>query len=92
MRKHTDGPWQVNPLGEEFESGSIFADTLANGARRLIATVSIGPESPANAKLIAASPELLASCKALLERYRIMVAADGPEALEAARVIAKVES
>lgn len=51
--EHTSGPWTVNPLGVDFEANSIFADTLANGRRRLIATVSTGADAPANARLIA---------------------------------------
>lgn len=41
----------------------------------------------ADARLIAASPELLGALKALLERYHIMGCGDGPEALQAQHAI-----
>ena len=48
-------------------------------------------EQEANARLISAGPDLLEACEALLERYRIMVAADGPECLQAIAAIAKAK-
>ncbi|WP_248321994.1 hypothetical protein [Caballeronia sp. Sq4a] len=58
--KHTPGPWTVNPRGDEGESNLVFANTLANGSRQLVASVAVGADAPANRRLIAAAPDLLA--------------------------------
>jgi S-adenosylmethionine:diacylglycerol 3-amino-3-carboxypropyl transferase len=54
--KWTKGKWTLNPLDLDYEDGSIFAPTLANGKRQLIATVPVGGK--ANARLIAAAPTM----------------------------------
>lgn len=59
MTKHTPGPWTyvgfgvVQPLSPQ-----------ANGQK--ITTQCFGPDSEANARLIAAAPDLLAACHALM--------------------------
>lgn len=58
--KHTAGPWTVDPRGDEGESNLVFASTLANGSRQLVASVAVGADAPANRRLIAAAPDLLA--------------------------------
>ena len=57
--KHTPGPWRV--VKDWDVSGHAY--TVANGA----ASVLDDDESSANARLIAASPELLAALKETLE-------------------------
>ena len=83
---HTPGPWVAST--PPFVGGHIY--TEAPGERGVIvANLTPINERDANARLIAAAPELLAACEALLERYRIMVAADGIECLQAIVAIAK---
>ena len=62
--KHTPGPWEAHPLE--------FQNWLKYGARvgpecggSNIAHVYAAPETEANARLIAAAPDLLAACEAL---------------------------
>ena len=75
MSKHTPAPWVVGS-----NCGIVKTEILANNYSRGIATVwtkeavkgkrdtyERWPEGEANAKLIAAAPELLASCKELLD-------------------------
>lgn len=81
-------PWIV-PAGQEaYEWVPIatLGDCLEDGPHPRSKAFR---EIQANAALIAAAPELLEACQGLLERYRIMVALDGPEAMFAARAIAK---
>lgn len=65
--KHTPEPWEANPRGDDSESNLIFATTLANGTRRLVASVTTGADAPANRCLIAASPDLLALAQEVLK-------------------------
>lgn len=58
--KHTPGPWTVVHEDE----GSCFVDTVAPGNSQWAIAVPRGPNSKANARLIAAAPELL---EALIE-------------------------
>lgn len=51
----TPGPWNVNPLDVEYENNSIYASTLSNGTRRLVATASTGSAAPGNREHIAAA-------------------------------------
>lgn len=62
--KHTPGPWSFRFVGEDVKTPWwVDASATTPGAKRgaPIADVrDIGPESPANATLIAAAPDLLA--------------------------------
>jgi hypothetical protein len=66
--KHTSGPWKSIKFGEN-ETYVITNDAGTPGVHREIATVSFGYSEPAeteqhaNAKLIAAAPELLEALK-----------------------------
>lgn len=59
--KHTPGPWKINTDWYHIDAprgltvAAVFGSTGPHAA-----------ESKANAKLIAAAPELLAACKAML--------------------------
>ncbi len=71
MSKHTPGPWHTGTLPDN--ERSIFADEgrmrLENGATTLYPiawTVDYDGEAAANARLIAAAPDLLAACRATL--------------------------
>jgi hypothetical protein len=51
--QHTPAPWHLA------ESGSLMTWVMASVDRRLAAVVSRSPEQQANARLIAAAPDLL---------------------------------
>ena len=83
---HTPGPRVAST--PPFVGGHIYTDA-PSGRGATVANLTPIEERDANASLISAAPELLAACEALLERYRIMVAADGIECLQAIAAIAK---
>lgn len=85
---HTPGPWIAST--PPFVGGHIYTDA-PRGRGAIVANLTPIDERDANACLIAAAPELLAACEALLMRYRIMVAADGIECLQAIAAIAKAK-
>lgn len=58
--KHTPGPWKFNHVGE-------FDIEVADQKGRLVCDLGQWDEQEANARLIAASPELLEGCKIALE-------------------------
>ncbi len=68
MTKHTPGPWALN--GYQVERGEGIARTIATVApRRQIGTDYAAPDANtamANARLIAAAPDLLDMCERLL--------------------------
>ena len=63
MADHTPGPWHV--------CGDMIRSTVSNAAMRSVAKVYVSqmhgkPEAAANARLIAAAPDLLEACRALV--------------------------
>ena len=68
MAKHTPGPWALN--GYQVERGEGIARVIATVApRRQIGTDYAAPDAAtamANARLIAAAPDLLDMCERLL--------------------------
>jgi hypothetical protein len=90
---HTQGPWTV---GGTFKNGCIIA-APGKRASQIVAIVEscIGydpdptPESQANARLIAAAPDLLAACQAALK----VMCVDGENDLEEWNVtLSKIEA
>lgn len=81
MLTHTPGPWYIgrnmHPFSENFMKPTIGAE----GREDAIAVLPSGddPDEEGNAALIAAAPELLEACQALLEYFDIS------EVYEAAR-------
>ena len=68
--KHTEGPWQVRPK-QPLSDGFIDYEVWAEKTHALICVPTGGAyrelsERESNARLIAAAPELLAACKALV--------------------------
>ena len=61
MSEHTPGPWDVSKHG--VPSGLYQAGIYAEGARNDLATVK---SSEADARIIAAAPDLLAALEALM--------------------------
>lgn len=90
-RKHTPGPWRLEPSWLETDNPYVVAD---NGKIfpyvEFVADVAL----EADARLIAAAPELLAACEmALLDmRYYATVHGESITALEAAIAKAKGET
>jgi len=75
--KHTPGPWEHVPKlsGRENHRGFfVRAEKPAKDGKWALAEVQPGDEDgiigAANARLIAAAPELLASAQAMLSRYK----------------------
>lgn len=70
-KSHTPGPWEVDDVLSSQASNAISAPTWG-----MLATVSKGTakddekEALANARLIAAAPELLEALKALCVRWK----------------------
>jgi hypothetical protein len=61
MSKHTPGPWATNEtrIESEHEHGWVNDGWIIAGCE--------GPDARANARLIAAAPDLLDACMALLD-------------------------
>jgi hypothetical protein len=60
MSKHTPGPWEARDFsGDQYV---IWGPEFGGGRHALIATCT-GPNLEANARLIAAAPEMLAALK-----------------------------
>lgn len=74
MNKHTPGPWALNALLMEHTDQLEIASAQVDGPHVASVTVtgkgnsrSIKPEQLANARLIAAAPDLLVALQALLD-------------------------
>jgi hypothetical protein len=87
MSKHTPGPWNVS------ECGSIeFADGFLGEAYDFNGTTKTDLPMMANARLMAAAPELLEALKELYNASLVMEQPRFYKALaEAKKVIAKIE-
>lgn len=75
--KHTPGPWTVSVWhdGRDGTTPCIMASG-ATVAKIHVAPITPPPEADANARLIAAAPELLAACKLALETVGDMTEAE----------------
>lgn len=97
MSKHTPGPWiatKAGPTMAGYSQGDAIAsiehNTLVAGC---FSDVKGGPEiAEANAKLIAAAPELLAFAKAFLASWTAPGPTDSPLEAQAHAAIAKAEA
>lgn len=67
MSKHTPGPWQINAISNEREKISIIDADMCFVAEVWKTYVNGESRQQANASLIAAAPELLEACQALLD-------------------------
>lgn len=74
MSGHTPGPWEYYPArnykGFEIapkETGPSLARCMAFGVNMTIECYNFPGDAEANARLIAAAPELLEACKALVD-------------------------
>lgn len=93
--KHTPGPWRVE--NHRFKTTTESRWTVWSGSEAIAWTNGTDDESElaqqeANARLIAAAPELLAACKNMLEwARRVKQINPGPEIVNAINAIAKAE-
>ena len=69
MNKHTPGPWEAREVSQNWIE--ILASDLVIGTVLPTQYVSLGrsPEQQANARLIAAAPELLEALHAMLDEH-----------------------
>lgn len=65
MSAHTPGPWEAHWIPGHFSEPSI--GIYGDGGRRAVALIHSATRAEANARLIAAAPELLASLQGILE-------------------------
>ena len=66
MSKHTKGPWTAERGYDDQGQIHPTLHTIWSEGTLLIARTCFAPASEANARLIAAAPELLEACKRLL--------------------------
>lgn len=86
--KHTKGPWEVDSVPLELGSGEFLTvQTVGDGPH--IAFVFSDME--ADAHLIAAAPDLLAACQALLKEYEPGCIGEHDVVRRAKAAIAKAE-
>ena len=62
--KHTKGQWDVNPTNGNIESGEVTVAIPHGPAGRMI---DVSEEHEANAKLIAAAPEMIKEMQSYIE-------------------------
>lgn len=80
--KHTEGPWPMRESATHVTVTNARGDAVFHDDKRI-------PGVMANARLIAAAPDLLDALKALLERYVLAIGNEGIECLTARAAIAK---
>ena len=79
MSGHTKGPWVMDRYQQLRSPDGVQVGVWGAG----ISWVSRSDEAEANARLIAAAPDLLEACKALvaaMRRYEVEVDGDAPQA------------
>ena len=78
--QHTPGPWKVDEVGRHFDEEYLRLHNrfkLVGKEMDNIAYIpEIHPEAEANARLIAAAPDLLSACEFTLARLRDMTTED----------------
>jgi len=93
--EHTPGPWRViAPRGDRGEDAELRIDADPEAAPYGIATMNYsGVDDLANARLIAAAPELLAALRGILAEPMLIPpqAPDLPAVVAARAAIAKAE-
>jgi hypothetical protein len=75
MSEHTKGPWEISKIGNNYDQYVVYAEADTRGAN-IVNTV----EGEANARLIAAAPDLLEACKKLLTASQILDGSELPTA------------
>ena len=82
MNKHTPGPWHLDTARGNTHLSSVFhgKDNRPFLERPWNVAICTGPQSEANARLIAAAPDLLAALENLAETAPIDIEADTVDA------------
>ncbi len=75
MSKHTKGPWAINEFLVYAENGNGCTLATINSTSKGISD----EEAQANARLIAAAPELLEACQSSLQWILDVLQAEPPE-------------
>ena len=88
MSKHTPGPWSINDWPQATTDIAIGAVGTPMIAKVSLRDVSIN-EQKANARLIAAAPELLEALNTWLAQYSAEEYEDCPEVVQTRAAIAK---
>jgi hypothetical protein len=84
MTKHTPGPWKIFEGWGADKRRPVIVDSIPDVDGKFVGncicyTASTNPDIEANAKLIAAAPELLNACKAAMRILDLWGANDCPE-------------
>ena len=76
--KHTPGPWHVDPSEQNTHLTSVFHGEENRGylPRPWNVAICTGPQSLANARLIAAAPDMLAALEELAETAPLDIEAE----------------
>jgi len=99
-QKHTPGPWHINdmtlPSRRYVTIGNNIAHVLHNSRGKIYSIKQMEPEQAANARLIAAAPELLEALREMLPIVHAAMDNDdddviGKIAYRASAAIAKAE-
>lgn len=79
MSGHTPGPWEIRTVkqGYPYQIVAPNGTHVRNVTRWAALSVPALPEGQANARLIAAAPDLLAACKLALESGEFLCGEDG---------------
>ncbi len=71
MTKHTPGPWQVGMAFDNYGATEIAIEHMTTAGNLIIAVALDGLQGQdANARLIAAAPDMLEALKACVEFWR----------------------
>jgi len=93
MSAHTPGPWTIGDANGYRATSVLAGDNSVADVYGLPLHQHISKfvecEGLANARLIAAAPDLLEALKVLHARYLLIIGNEGPEALQARAAIAK---
>ena len=74
MGKHTPGPWEIWPHSKNRQ---LCVGHLESHSNLVRAVCEVDPDDAANARLIAAAPDLLAAAETLLAEYEHALAVIG---------------
>lgn len=91
MTMHTKGPWYVTGKMTRYVEaridGGLIQEVAACGPTE--ADDGYGPQQEANARLIAAAPDLLDALKDMVNLVELMCPFDGPQQRQARSAIAR---
>lgn len=94
MSGHTKGPWKarVNPDGGRLSVEGADGTAVVAGCGCCDSPWTDKAHAEANARLIAAAPDLLAACKALLQFEDAEIGESGGELEDSMRAVAMIRA